>query len=93
MPDQPNSPNLPVFSGMNGSRLAGAISGRPKPMTARMIATFRMTIRPLTDADSRMPTDSSAVRNSTIPMAGRLISEPVAIMCPSLSVPMGAVVR
>src|SRR5262245_6183904 len=72
MPLQPNSPNEPVFSGMNGCQLAELTKNAPAPMTMSTTATLITTMAALTEADSLTPTMSSAVTATVTKTAGRL---------------------
>ena len=53
--------------------LAGLMKPQPIAMNSTTIATLVITIRPLTNADSRMPRISSSVSTSTMNSAGRLM--------------------
>ena len=54
-PDQPNSPDTPVFCGMNGFQLSTFTYAAPKTMTAMTIATLISTTTPLNVVDCLMP--------------------------------------
>ncbi len=71
-PDQPKSPHLPALSGMNGCQLAGLMALAAPKMKSSTTPIFRMTMRLLNPADSRMPMTSSTVTMATMMMAGRL---------------------
>src|SRR5438045_1935439 len=72
IPLQPNDPNLPVFGGMKGWRLALLACDTPTAMKSARTAIFMMTMMVFTRADSRMPMTSSAVTARHTITAGRL---------------------
>ena len=61
-PLQPNSPNSPVFGGMNGCQFSVEMNIPPRPMISSTTATLITTITALTRADSRMPIDQQQRR-------------------------------
>src|SRR5437899_8035390 len=54
-PLQPNSPNLPLFGGMNGCQFALLMYCMPNAMNNSSTATLIMTMTLLKLADSRIP--------------------------------------
>src|SRR5215208_5379252 len=72
MPLQPYSPNVPVFSGMNGCQFAVSMKSAPAPMTTSTMPTLMTTMIAFTVADSLTPTMSRAVTATVISTAGRL---------------------
>src|SRR5688572_7821765 len=60
-------------SGMNGVWLAGLMKLQPMPMNIRTMAVFRITIRPLTKADSFVPRISRRVRTRMMITDGTFI--------------------
>src|SRR6185437_6037559 len=82
-PLQPNSPDTPVFSGMNGCQLAGSTWAAPMPTNRQITKTLMATMIALTNADWVTPTYSRPVTAATISTAGRLNSLPEAAnSCP-----------
>ncbi|MNS66716.1 hypothetical protein D3C72_999410 [compost metagenome] len=82
-PLQPNSPDTPVFSGMNGCQLAGSTCAAPMPTNRQITNTLMATMIALTNADWVTPTYSRPVTAATISTAGRLNSLPEAAnSCP-----------
>src|SRR4051812_24259782 len=82
-PLQPNSPNLPVFGGMNGCQLARFTYAAPNTTNSTSTTTFTMTMMVLKPADSLMPTTRIAETASTMSAAGTL-NTPVTVL-PSAS--------
>src|SRR5439155_14959909 len=80
-PDQPYSPQLPVFGGIKGCQLAGLIARLAATMKRRTTATLMMTMILLNPADSLMPTTNSTVTRATMMTAGRL---KIAVTCGSV---------
>src|SRR5438105_10724424 len=78
-PLHPNSPNLPVFGGMNGCQLAVLTYLMPNATKSTSTTTFTMTIVVLKPADSLMPTTRMAETASTISAAGTL-NTPVTVL-------------
>src|SRR5438477_10476322 len=72
IPDQPNSPHLPVFGGMKGCQFATLIAWAAPTINKRTTATFTKTIKLLKLADSLIPTTRSTVTMKTMITAGRL---------------------
>src|SRR5262245_19864185 len=88
-PDHPNSPNRPVFSGMNGLQFASAICGflqrnaAARIMKMITVATLINTTATLTLADSRTPMTRIDVTRQIARKAVRL---KMAVTCGSESV-------
>ena len=59
-----------VAGGMNGVWFAGLMNCQPMPMKSSTIDTFKMTMIPLTNADSFVPRMSSIVRINKMKSAG-----------------------
>jgi hypothetical protein len=62
-----------VAAGMNGTWLAGFMNPQPMPITISTIATFVMTMTPLTNADSAVPRMRIADRQNRMNTAGILM--------------------
>ena len=71
-PLHPNSPNVPVLAGTNGVQFDGMMNQTAPITIAITTPTLIATMIVLIDADSRMPTTSSAVTAITSRIAGRL---------------------
>src|SRR5690606_13854762 len=81
-PLQPNSPNVPVLSGMKGVQLAGSTYIAPKPTNRQITVTLIATMTALTKVDWVTPTYSRPEIAATISTAGRLNSLPEAMNWP-----------
>src|SRR5437588_2590390 len=62
-----------VGDGIKGVWFAGLMNPHPMPMKSKTMLTFRITIRPLTKADSFVPRISSAVSRRRMKTAGMFI--------------------
>src|SRR5438477_13173233 len=59
-----------VGDGIKGVWFAGLMNPHPMPMKSKTMLTFRITMRPLTKADSFVPRISNAVSMSKMKTAG-----------------------
>ena len=77
---------------MNGFQLLAVMCDNPTATIKRMIATFRITMKLLTFADSLMPMTRIVDIRTTMNTAGRLIQAPVKFSpaCPQPAAPAAA---